>query len=196
MDRLEKQMSFILELDKSKFVKRQTYLSDANTREDDAQHSWHLAVMCMLLSEYSNEPIDVLKTMSMVIIHDVIEIDAGDTYAYDEKGNASKKERELKAANRLFNILPEDQALYVRGLWDEFEEGKTPESRFANAMDKIQPILLNDASGGKAWVNHKVCEDQIYGRNVNTPLGSERLWEYAKSIISENVNKGNIKESK
>ena len=146
-DRLKKQMNFILEIDKLKAVKRQTYLSDGVNKENDAEHSWHLAMMCLLLNEYANEKIDVLKTMSMVLIHDIIEIDAGDTYAYDEAGNQTKSEREKKAADRLFNILPEDQADMMMKLWREFEERKTPEAKFASAVDRVQPTMLNDASG-------------------------------------------------
>ena len=140
-NRLEKQLRFILEADKSKQVFRQTYLSDGTRKENDAEHSWHLALMCALLSEYANEPIDVAKTMIMVLIHDLIEIDAGDTYAYDEAGNATKRERELKAADRIFKLLPDDQAAWLRGLWEEFEEAETPEARFALALDKVQPVL-------------------------------------------------------
>lgn len=177
--RLEQQMNFIKEIDKIKKIGRQTYLSDASRKENDAEHSWHLAMMVLLLQEYSNEPIDVLRTMSMVLIHDIIEIDAGDTYAYDEEGNQSKRERELKAAERIFRLLPDDQASYVRGLWDEFEEKKTPEAKFANAVDKIQPTMLNDASDGKSWIEHGVHLEQILKRNESTKEGSDKLWNYA-----------------
>lgn len=191
-NRLEQQINFILELDKLKYINRQSYVADGSRKEDDAEHSWHLALMCMLLDEYSNEKIDKLKVMSMVLIHDVVEIDAGDTYAYDTAGNATKKARELKAAARIFNLLPEDQAEYFRNLWDEFEDGITYEARFANTLDKVQPILLNDISGGKAWKEHEVHKSQIINRNVHTPEGSKRLWEYSKKLIDENIEKGNI----
>lgn len=195
MTRLEQQINFILEIDKIKKISRQTYLADGSRPENDAEHSWHLATMCFLLKEYANEEFDVLHTIEMVLIHDMIEIDAGDTYAYDSEANKSKRERELKAADRIFNLLPPDQAEYVRGLWDEFEEGDTPEARFANTLDKIQPLLLNDASGGTAWKSHGVHLAQILKRNEKTPKGSESLWEYCKPILKENIEKGNIIEN-
>lgn len=195
MTRLEEQMNFILEMDKEKQIFRQTYLADGTRRENDAEHAWHLALMCLLLHEYAEEPIDVLRTMSMVLIHDVVEIDAGDTYAYDAKGNETKRERELAAAERIFRLLPEDQAGYLRGLWDEFEAAKTPEARFANTLDKIQPVMLNDASGGIAWENHGVARSQILERNARTHEGSEILWEYTRQIIEKNVKLGKVKES-
>lgn len=191
--RLDKQMQFILEIDKIKKITRQTYLADASRKENDAEHSWHLAMMCLLLSEHSNEDIDVLHTMSMVLIHDIIEIDAGDTYAYDDAGNATKRERECRAADRLFNILPDDQAKMLRDLWEEFEACETPESHFANSLDHIQPVMLNDASGGKAWSEHGVCLSKILKRNKNTSLGSDNLWNYALyRNIKPNVLKGNV----
>ncbi len=191
-DRLKKQIEFVLELDKLKYIKRQTYVADNSKQENDAEHSWHLALMTMLLDEYSNEPIDKLKVMAMVLIHDVVEIDAGDTYAYDTVGNATKEAREKAAADRIFNILPEDQAIYYRSLWDEFEEGITAEAKFANSLDKIQPILLNDITNGRAWREHEVKKEQIINRNVNTPKGSEVLWSYCEELIDENVAKKNI----
>ena len=147
---LEKQLAFIMELDKIKNITRQTYISDGSRKENDAEHSWHLALMCFVLAEYSNEPIDVLKTMKMVLMHDVIEIDAGDTYAYDVEGNKTKRERELRAAERIYAILPDEQAKEYRALWDEFEAMETPEAKFANVLDKLQPLLLplpRDARG-------------------------------------------------
>lgn len=192
-ERLKQQMDFILEIDKLKSITRQTYIADGTRKENDTEHSWHLAIMTMLLAEHSEEEIDVLKTMTMVLIHDIIEIDAGDTYAYDEKGNESKRERELAAAQRLFNILPSDQAEYMRSLWDEFEERKTPEAKFANTLDKIQPVMLNDASGGKSWNEHEVCLSQILDRNSHTKEGSETLWNYSLTrSIMPNVRKDNI----
>lgn len=194
MDRLKQQMEFILEVDKLKNINRQTYISSGERKENDAEHSWHLALMCALLSEHANEEIDVLKTMTMVLIHDVIEIDAGDTYAYDTAGNETKHERELQAAERLFKILPEDQADYMRALWDEFEEAKTPEAKFALTLDKVQPAMLNDAAGGKSWREHGVHVEQILKRNEHTPEGSAKLWDFTRELIDENVKKENIKE--
>lgn len=193
-ERLKKQMDFIREADKEKKVVRQTWLTDGSRKENDAEHSWHLAVMAMLLSEYANEEVDVLHVMSMVLVHDLVEIDAGDTYAYDSKGNKTKRARELKAAERLFNILPQDQAAKMRALWDEFEEGITPEAKFANTLDKCQPILLNDASGGKSWKEHTVYDTQIWKRNEKTPDGSEALWAFFRQILEKNVANGKIKK--
>lgn len=188
--RLQQQMNFIEEIDKIKKIGRQTYLSDGTRKENDAEHSWHLAMMILLLKEYANEPIDTMRTMEMVLIHDIIEIDAGDTYAYDEKENESKRERELKAAERIFRILPEDQEVYVRGLWDEFEEKKTKESKFANAVDKIQPAMLNSRSGGKSWIEHGVHFQQILKRNEGTEEGSKELWNYTlEEYIKPHVGK-------
>lgn len=194
MKRLEQQMQFVLELDKIKKIGRQTYLSDGSRKENDAEHSWHLAVMCILLSEYANEQFDVLKTLKMVLIHDVVEIDAGDTYAYDEVGNASKREREEKAAERIFGLLPEDQREEYRALWEEFELGESMEAKFANTLDKIQPMLLNDASGGMAWKEHHVHIDQILKRNEHTQEGSVELWKYCEKILEENIQKGTIQK--
>ena len=193
MDRLEQQLSFLLEIDRQKEIIRQTYLADGSRKESDAEHAWHIAVMCMVLSEYANEPIDVAKTVMMLLLHDVIEIDAGDTYAYDEAGNATKKEREQKGAERIYGLLPEDQRDYFRGLWDEFEAMETPEAKFANAMDKIQPVLLTDHANGKSWVEHGVRGDQILKRNERTHEGSEVLWDYVQNIIEKNIEGGFIR---
>ena len=192
MTDFEKQIQFIMELDKIKKIGRQTYLSDASRKENDAEHSWHLALMAFVLADYSNEPIDVLRTMKMVLLHDVIEIDAGDTYAYDTEANKTKRERELKAADRIFGLLPEAQKSEYRGLWDEFEAMETPESKFANMLDKVQPLLLNDASGGKSWAEHGVQISQVLKRDERVHEGSEEIWAYAKSILEENVKKGRL----
>lgn len=190
----EKQISFILELDKIKQITRQTYLCDGSRKENDAEHSWHLALMCFVLADYANEPIDVLKTMKMVLLHDVIEIDAGDTYAYDTEGNKTKRERELKAADRIFGLLPEGQAEEYRGLWDEFEAMETAESKFANMLDKVQPLLLNNASGGRSWEEHGVKLSQVLKRDERVHEGSEEIWAYAKSLLEENVRAGHLKD--
>lgn len=189
-ERIEKQFEFLKEIDKEKNIFRQTYLADGMRKENDAEHAWHMALFVMVLSEYANEDIDVLKTMKIVLIHDLIEIYAGDTYAYDSKGNESKRGRELAAADRLFNILPKDQAEEFRALWDEFEKNITPEARFANTMDKIQPLMLNNASEGRSWEEHGVHASQVYGRNEKTHLGSEELWKYAdETFIRPNVGR-------
>ncbi|MBD5097863.1 MAG: HD domain-containing protein [Lachnospiraceae bacterium] len=192
-ERLKKQLAFILELDKIKKIGRQTYLSDASRKENDAEHSWHLAIMAVLLAEQANEKIDVLKTVTMVLIHDVVEIDAGDTYAYDSAGNESKREREERAADRIFNILPPDQANYMRALWEEFEAGETAEAKFACTLDHVQPLLLNDASAGLSWREHEIKKSQVMKRNEKTGEGSEALWEYARELIQKNTELGNLK---
>lgn len=189
MDRMQKQIDFILEVDKEKRIGRQTYLTGTPRKENDAEHSWHLALMALLMQEYVNEPVDITRVVFMVLIHDLVEIDAGDTYAYDAAGNETKRARELAAAERIFNILPEDQAAYVRGLWDEFEESKTPEAKYANTLDKIQPLLLNDATGGIAWKEHDVAASQVFSRNARTHEGSEALWAYGKTLIERNKGK-------
>lgn len=192
-ERLDKQFAFARELDKEKLIGRQTYLANGERKENDAEHAWHMAIMALILSEYANEEIDVLRTISMILIHDVVEIDAGDTYAYDENGKKSQREREVKAAERLFGMLPKDQAVKFRNLWEEFEAQETKEAKFARTMDNIQPVVLNDASDGKSWVEHGVHLSQILNRNKNTGKGSEVIWNYAKeNFIDENVRKGNI----
>lgn len=193
IERFEKQMSFIREIDKEKMIKRQSYITDGVTHEDDSQHAWHMAIMTLLLKEYSNTEIDVLKTVSMLLIHDLVEVYAGDTYAYDEEGKKTQAEREAKAADKLYGLLPEDQGEYLKSLWLEFEEQKTPEAKFARIMDCFQPLILNDASDGKAWKDHGVKKSWVMKRNQNTSKGSEEIWEYAReNLIEKNVKKGNI----
>ena len=193
IERFEKQMSFIREIDKEKMIKRQSYITDGVTHEDDSQHAWHMAIMTLLLKEYSNTEIDVLKTVSMLLIHDLVEVYAGDTYAYDEEGKKTQAEREAKAADKLYGLLPEDQGEYLKSLWLEFEEQKTPEAKFARTMDCFQPLILNDASDGKAWKDHYVKKSWVMKRNQNTSKGSEEIWEYAReNLIEKNVKKGNI----
>lgn len=195
MDRLDKQFAFFREIDKEKKIGRQTYLTGATRKENDAEHAWHMAVMTLFLSEYANEEIDVLRTISMLLIHDLVEIDAGDTYAYDETGKATQREREEKAADRIFSLLPEEQGRKLRDLWEEFEEKKTPEAKFARTMDNIQPLMLNAATDGKAWEEHGVHLSQVLQRNEKTAEGSEVLWKYAyETFIRPNVEKGRLKE--
>lgn len=192
-ERLEKQIKFIKEIDKEKMIKRQTLLTNGIQKEDDAQHAWHMAIMTLLLSEYANEKIDILKTISMLLIHDIVEIDAGDTYAYDQEGIKTQRERETKAADRIFGLLPEDQKEKFRMLWEEFENNETPESHFAHTMDNFQPVMLNDATNGKMWEENKVRLSQILKRNEKTKLGSKILWEYSyKNFIEPNVKKKKI----
>ena len=192
-ERLEKQIKFIKEIDKEKTITRQTLLTNGIQKEDDAQHAWHMAIMTLLLSEYANEEIDILKTISMLLIHDIVEIDAGDTYAYDQKGIKTQRERETKAADRIFGLLPEDQKVKFRMLWEEFENNETPEAHFFFFLDNFQPIMLNDATNGKMWEENKVRLSQILKRNEKTKLGSKILWEYSyKNFIEPNVKKKKI----
>lgn len=192
--RIMKQFEFCLEADKEKKIKRQTLLSDGKTSEDDAEHAWHMALMCILLGEYSNEKIDLLKTVTMILIHDIVEIDAGDTYAYDNESKKTQRERELRAADRIFGILPDDQGGRLRALWEEFEAYETAEAKFAHAMDNIQPAMLNNATDGKKWEEHSIRLSQILKRNNRTAEGSEELWDYSlNNFIMPNVKKGRIK---
>lgn len=194
-ERLDQQFDFIREIDQEKTIGRHTYISDASRKENDAEHAWHAAVMTILLSEYANENIDVLKTVSMILLHDVVEIDAGDTYAYDEIGKKTQRQREERAAERIYGLLPNDQRQKLLALWEEFEEAKTPEAKFARAMDHLQPMMLNDATNGKSWLEHGVELSQILARNAHTVEGSKKLWDYAKTNwIDANVEKGIIKE--
>ena len=192
MERIEQQAAFAVEIDKVKNIFRQTWLADGGRKENDAEHAWHAALMAVLLAEYSNEPVDVLKVVKMLLIHDLVEIDAGDSYAYDEAAQATAHEREQKAADRIFGMLPKDQRQEFRGLWDEFEEYETPEARFAHVMDNFQPLLLNDAADGKGWKEHQVKRANIEKRNRKTSKGSKMINEYIEQIIDRNIEKGNI----
>ena len=181
--------------DKLKQVLRQTWHLDESRRENDAEHSWHLAVMAMLLLEHAKEPgLDLLRVLKMVLVHDIVEIDAGDTFAYDEVGALDKDEREQAAARRIFNILPEDQAAELRALWDEFEARQTAEARYAAALDRLQPLLHNYHTRGKAWRQHGVTSAQVLARNCHVAEGSPALWEFAEGLIRDAVAKGYLAE--
>ncbi len=191
-DRMKKQLDFALEIDREKNVFRQTHLSGHGRRENDAEHAWHMAVMAYLLREYANENVDIAKVMIMSLIHDIVEIDAGDTYAYDAEGLKTQKAREDAAKERIFSLLPEDQRREMTALFDEFETCRTPESRFAHAMDNLQPLILNSSNGGGDWKEHGVSAEQVYARQSKTRLGSEKLFEVSDEIIRENIRKGNL----
>lgn len=193
-ERMDRQINFILELDKEKNILRQTHLTGHGRRENDAEHSWHLAVMAYLLKEYANEPIDIARVMIMCLIHDAVEIDAGDTYAYDKEGLSTQKEREAKAADRIFGLLPADQRDEFRGIFEEFEANETPEARFAHAMDNFQPLLLNNSNNGGDWKEHDVCLEQVLGRQNKTKLGSEEIFARTMEILEDNVKKGTLKK--
>ena len=192
-ERLKKQLDFALEIDKEKNIFRQTHLSGHGRNENDAEHAWHMAIMAYLLKEYSNEPVDIGKVMLMCLIHDIVEIDAGDTYAYDAENLKTQKAREDAAKERIFSILPEEQKEELIKLFDEFEAFETAASKFAHVMDNLQPLILNNSNGGSDWREHGVTARQVYGRQSKTKLGSERLYEVTDKLIQENINKGNIK---
>ena len=193
-ERLKKQLEFSLEIDKEKNILRQTHLSGNGRQENDAEHAWHMAIMAYLLREYSNEPVDIGKVMLMCLIHDIVEIDAGDTYAYDEVNKATQKAREDAAKERIFSLLPQDQKDELITLFDEFEAWETAESKFAHAMDNIQPLILNHSNGGGDWRAHGVSARQVYGRQNKTKLGSQKIFEVTDEMLKENIRKGNIKE--
>ena len=189
-------MAFIMEADKLKSVFRQSYISDESRKENDAEHSWHLSLMVITLFEYANQPnLDLLRILKMVILHDIVEIDAGDTYIYDEEAKKDQEERERRAAKRLFGLLPDDQAAEYERIWHEFETAATPEARFAKAVDRLQPMLLNYLAAGRAWQEHNVSAEQV--RAINSPIaeGSDMLWSYAQSIIKSAIQNGSLPES-
>ncbi len=193
-ERLKKQLDFILEIDKEKNILRQTHLSGHGRRENDSEHAWHMAIMAYLLRDYANTSVDITKVMLMCLIHDIVEIDAGDTYAYDAEGLKTQKAREDAAKERIFSLLPEDQKKELVALFDEFEDFATPESKFAHAMDNLQPLLLNNSNGGGDWREHGVSAEQVYGRQKKTALGSEKLYEVTDQIIQKHIEKGNLKK--
>lgn len=194
MNRLEKQMAFALKIDEEKNILRQTHLSHHGRRENNAEHAWHMSIMAYLLKEYANEEIDLAHTMMMCLIHDIVEIEAGDTYAYDEEGKKTQAAREALAADHLFGLLPEDQKQEMIALFNEFEESKTPEAKFAHAMDNLQPFMLNDANDGGDWRGHGVTKTQVYGRQSRTAEGSLALYEYTDKILQKHIAKGDIKD--
>lgn len=194
-ERIERQIAFALEIDKVKNVFRQTHLSSHGRKENDAEHSWHMAVMAYLLKEYANEEIDIAKVMLMCLIHDIVEIDAGDTYAYDAEGLKTQKAREEAAKERIFSILPEEQRAELAALFDEFEAYETAESKFVHAIDNLQPLILNDSNDGGDWREHGVTAGQVYQRQGKTKLGSDKLFEITDGIIQKNIQKGNLKVS-
>lgn len=191
-ERLKKDIDFIVELDKMKSIMRQTTLMDGSKHENDAEHSWHIAVMAMILYEYSNAPIDICKVIKMLLVHDLIEIYAGDTFCYDKEGNKSKKERELEAADKLYGMLDEDKGKELRRLWDEFEEMETNEAIFAAAMDRMQPLFSNYYSGGGTWKKFNVKKEDVYKRIAPIKEASDELWKYVTGMIEDAIKKGYI----
>jgi putative hydrolases of HD superfamily len=190
-ERLKRQLEFVVEIDRLKSVIRQTLLIDRSRQENSAEHSWHLAVMVILLSEYAKEKdLDVLRTIKMVLVHDLIEIDAGDTYCYDEKANLDKAEREQQAAERIFNLLPDDQAQELRALWEEFEARKTLEARFGAALDRLQPLLHNLNTEGLMWQKHGVRSTQVFSRNRLMEEGAPLLWDHVLTLLEKAMEDG------
>ena len=189
-ERFEKQIEFLLEMDKMKNIYRQSLVLHEDRQENDAEHAWHLAMLALVLSEYANEPVDLKAVLATVLIHDVVEIDAGDTYAYDTEGYKTKAAREQKAADRLFGLLPAEQGAYFRKLWDEFEAQSTPEARFANSLDRIQPLMLNFYKGGIAWKRHGTKKSQVMGRMQTVYQGSDALGDFAVSLIERAAETG------
>ena len=191
--RLARQIRFIVEVDKLKEIFRQTLVLKSRRHENDAEHSWHLCLMVLVLAEHANTPgLDVLRVLKMLLIHDIVEIDAGDTFAYDTAGMADQHEREARAADRLFGLLPDDQTAEFRALWDEFEEKQTPESKFATAMDRFQPMLLNCLTEGAAWKMHGVTSDRVIARNQHIADGAADVWTYAATMIKDAVAAGHL----
>ncbi len=191
--RLARQIAFLVEVDRLKEIFRQTIVTQSRRAENSAEHSWHLALLIVVLAEHSNQPnLDLLRILKMVLIHDLVEIDAGDTFAYDTKAMSNQHEREAKAAERIFGLLPADQAMEFRQLWDEFEARATPEAKFATACDRFHPMLLNCLTQGHAWRKHGVTHDRVVARNSHIAEGSAVLWEYARQMIDQAVAEGSL----
>lgn len=194
-DQLLKQINFIKEIDKIKYIQRKTKLFHSDRPENDAEHSWHLAMMTIVLAEHSDVPVDVLKVLKMVLIHDIVEIDAGDTFIYDTQKNHSNTENELKAAKRIFGLLPDEQANELIAIWQEFEAGETPEARFAKAMDRIEPLLQNTSNNGGTWREFDVDYSKVFEKKKVIAQGSTTLWKFAENLLNESVEKGILKKS-
>jgi putative hydrolase of HD superfamily len=195
IERFSKQMEFIVEIDKLKKVIRQSALTDGSRQENDSEHSWHIATMAILLSEYSNVPnLDLLKVLKMLLIHDLVEIYAGDTFAYDVIGNSHKTKREQEAAKKIFGLLPDDQKEELHTLWQEFENEESPEARFAAAIDKLQPLILSFSNKGWSWTKHGVAGSQVLDSKKTIELGSDVLWEYAKELVQKSIKNGFLEE--
>ncbi len=194
-DRMIKQIAFIHEIDKLKYIQRKTRLFNSDRSENDAEHSWHLAMMTIVLAEHSNTPIDVLKVLKMVLIHDIVEIDAGDVFLYDQVNSHTNTEAERKAAERIFGMLPEDQAKELMDIWEEFEAGQTEEAKFAKAMDRLEPLLQNVSNKGGTWKEYDVDYSNVYKTQVIIKEGSSAIWDVAEPMLEESVKKGFLKKA-
>ncbi len=193
-DRLLQQINFIKEIDKLKYIERKTKLFNSDRPENDAEHSWHLAMMAIVLSEHANTKVDLLKVVKMVLIHDIVEIDAGDTFIYDTQKNHSNTEEELLSAKRIFGLLPAEQAEEFIAIWEEFEAGNTDEAKFAKSMDRLEPLLQNTSNNGGTWKEFNVDYEKVYEKKNAIKHGSEVIWNYAKNLLNENVEKGILKK--
>jgi len=194
IDNLLKQVAFIKEIDKLKYIQRKTKLFNSDRHENDAEHSWHLAMMALVLAEHADKPIDVLKVVKMVLIHDLVEIDAGDVFIYDTVKNHTNTDEERLAAQRIFGLLPKEQAEEYIAIWEEFEEGNTDDAKFAKAMDRFEPLLQNTSNNGGTWAEFNVTYDKVYGKKKVIREGSTSIWKYAEGLINESVEKGILKK--
>ncbi|MDR6726737.1 putative hydrolase of HD superfamily [Paenibacillus amylolyticus] len=192
---LQQQMQFLIEIDKLKTIERQTRIIHGDRRENDAEHSWHLAMMALILQGHANQNVDLLKVMKMLLVHDLVEIDAGDTFAYDTVGYTDKYEREIQAANRLFGLLPQAQAEELMNLWLEFEAKETPEAAFASSLDRMQPVIHNHQNEGDTWMKNNITSEQVLNRNREVERGSETLWAYVQEIVQDSVDQGILAKS-
>lgn len=193
-ENLLKQVAFIKEIDKLKYIQRKTKLFNSDRNENDAEHSWHLAMMAIVLESHSDKTIDILKVLKMVLIHDIVEIDAGDTFIYDTVKNHTNTYEELLAAQRIFGLLPEEQAAEFIAIWQEFEDGKTDEAKFAKTMDRFEPLLQNTSNNGGTWAEFDVPYQKVYDKKVAIKEGSSTIWNYAENLINESVEKGVLKK--
>ena len=195
-DHLSKQISFIKEIDKIKYIQRKTKLFNSDRTENDAEHSWHLAMMTIVLAEHSDTPIDVLRVLKMVLIHDIVEIDAGDTFIYDTEKSHTNTDNERMAAIRIFGLLPKEQADEFIAIWEEFEAGETNEAKFAKSMDRLEPLLQNASNNGGTWKEFDVDYNQVYEKKKVIKEGSTTLWKYAENLLNESIDKGILKKMK
>jgi putative hydrolase of HD superfamily len=193
-ERLSRQIEFVLEIDKLKSVLRRSYVLDAQRRENSAEHSWHVAVMALVLAEYAREPVVAMRAACMLLVHDIVEVDAGDTYCYDDEANKDKPERERAAADRLFGLLPIDQVAGMRKLWEEFEAGASRDAKFARALDRLMPLLHNYHTRGRAWKKHGVTARQVLEHNAEVSEGSEAIWQFVQGLVKDSVEKGYLAE--
>lgn len=194
LDRFQRQLAFIVEVDKLKTVLRRSMLTDLSRRENSAEHSWHLTLMAVLLHEHADAPVDLMRVMKMLLVHDIVEIDAGDTFAYDEVGRLDKEERERRAADRLFALLPDDHAHELRACWEEFEENQTPDARFANALDRLQPLLQNLHTQGGTWRSHGVTLEQVIERMQPIQNACSSLWPWVEDSLRNVWVNGKVRD--